>query len=238
MRRPNGRKKIEIARMQNQTNLQVTFSKRRAGLFKKASELSTLCGANVAIVAFSPSNKVYACGHPSVESVVDKFVEENPPPDTDDPNPIIVAHQNANIDEINEKLNKLERSLKRERKHGQALQALRTEPSNEKLSFFDLKILCKSLEAADKKVEKLASQLMECGIEFPYQTIGSALAPLRARESTSSDSAKGHLDLRIYPAVLPSDCFKTSTTDQLQIAIIRLMPVARATMKGLPSKDN
>ncbi|XP_049347747.1 agamous-like MADS-box protein AGL62 [Solanum verrucosum] len=188
MRRPNGRKKIEIARMQNQTNLQVTFSKRRAGLFKKASELSTLCGANVAIVVFSPSNKVYACGHPSVESVVDKFVGENPPPDTDDPNPIIVAHQNANIDENNEKLNKLERALKRERKHGQALQALRTEPSNEKLSFFDLKILCESLEAADKKVEKLASQLMECGIEFPYQTIGSALAPLRARESTSSDS--------------------------------------------------
>ncbi|KAK4737795.1 hypothetical protein R3W88_001492 [Solanum pinnatisectum] len=180
MRRPNGRKKIEIARMQNQTNLQVTFSKRRAGLFKKASELSTLCGANVAIVAFSPSNKVYACGHPS-----------NPPSDTDDPNPIIVAHQNANIDEINEKLNKLERSLERERKHGQALQALRTEPSNETLSFFDLKILCESLEATDKKVEKLASQLMECGIEFPYQTIGSALAPLRARESTSSDSGEG-----------------------------------------------
>jgi len=128
---------------------------------------------------------------PFVESIVDKFVRENPPPDTDDPNPIIVAHQNANIDEINEKLNKLERSLERERKHGQALQALRTEPSNEKLSFFDLKILCESLEAADKKVEKLASQLMECGIEFPYQTIGSALAPLRARESTSSDSGEG-----------------------------------------------
>ncbi|XP_004229071.1 agamous-like MADS-box protein AGL62 [Solanum lycopersicum] len=191
MRKPNGRKKIEIAKIQNQTNLQVTFSKRRAGLFKKASELSTLCGSNVAIVAFSPSNKVYACGHPSVESIVDKFVRENPPPETDDPNPIIVAHQNANIDELNKKMNKLERSLERERKHGQALQALRTEPSNEKLSFFDLKILCESLEAADKNVEKLASQFMECGIEFPYKTIGIALAPLRARESTSSVFGEG-----------------------------------------------
>ncbi|XP_004229573.1 agamous-like MADS-box protein AGL62 [Solanum lycopersicum] len=191
MRKPNGRKKIEIVKMQNQTNLQVTFSKRRAGLFKKASELSTLCGANVAIVAFSPSNKVYAFGHPSVESIVNKFVGDNPPPDTDDPNPIIVAHQNANIDEINEKLNRLEISLKRERKHGQALQALRIEPPNEKLSFFDLKILCESLEAADKNVEKLAIQLVECGIEFPYQTIGSALAPLRATESTPSYSGEG-----------------------------------------------
>ena len=161
MRRRNGRKKIEITKMQNQTNLQVTLSKRRAGLFKKASELSTLCGANVAIVAFSPSNKVYACGHPSVESSVDKFVRENPPPETDDPNPIIVAHQNANIDELNKKMNKLERSLERERKHGQALQALRTEPSNEKPRFFAIKILCESLEVVDKKFEKLAGQLLE-----------------------------------------------------------------------------
>ena len=106
-------------------------------------------------------------------------------------NHIIVAHQNADIDEIDKKLNKLERSLERERKHGQALQALRTEPSNEKHSFFDLKILCESLETADKKVEKLASQLMECGIEFPYKTIGSALAPLRSRESSSSVSGEG-----------------------------------------------
>ncbi|KAM3377356.1 hypothetical protein P3S68_009769 [Capsicum galapagoense] len=64
-----GRKKVEIVKMKNESNMQVTFSKRRAGLFKKASELCTLCGAEIAIVVFSPgkANKVYSFGHPSVE---------------------------------------------------------------------------------------------------------------------------------------------------------------------------
>ncbi|KAL7236244.1 hypothetical protein ACSBR1_019496 [Camellia fascicularis] len=40
-----------MTKMENESNLQVTFSKRRSGLFKKASELSILCGAEVGIMA-------------------------------------------------------------------------------------------------------------------------------------------------------------------------------------------
>lgn len=48
-RKGKGRQKIDMVKIENKTNLQVTFSKRRAGLFKKASELiSTLCGAESA----------------------------------------------------------------------------------------------------------------------------------------------------------------------------------------------
>ncbi|XP_049381145.1 agamous-like MADS-box protein AGL62 [Solanum stenotomum] len=104
-----------MARMQNQSNLQVTFSKRRDGVFKKATELSTLCGVDVVVVVFSPCNKPYSCGHPSVESIMNRFLRENPPTDTDAPNPIVIAHQNANTDEINRKLNRLEISLKKEK---------------------------------------------------------------------------------------------------------------------------
>lgn len=75
--------------MQNQTNRQATFSKQRVGLFKKGSQLSTLLGVDVTIVAYSPSNKVYACGHPSIESIMDRFLGEDPTPKTNDPNPII-----------------------------------------------------------------------------------------------------------------------------------------------------
>ncbi|XP_049381144.1 agamous-like MADS-box protein AGL62 [Solanum stenotomum] len=125
-----------MARMQNQSNLQVTFSKRRDGVFKKATELSTLCGADVVVVVFSPSSKPYSCGHPSVESIMNRFLGENPPTDTDAPNPIVIAQQNANTDEINRKINRLEISLEREKKYGEALQAsrpldLRTEEENE-----------------------------------------------------------------------------------------------------------
>ncbi|PHT64203.1 hypothetical protein T459_31873 [Capsicum annuum] len=63
-----GRRKVEIVKMKNESNMQFTFSKHRAGLFKKASELCTLCGDEIAIVVFSPgkANKVYSFGHPSV----------------------------------------------------------------------------------------------------------------------------------------------------------------------------
>ena len=63
---------------------------------------------------------------------------------------------------------------------------LRTKHSHKKLSIFHFKILCESLEDVDKEFEILARQLTECGIEFPCQTIGSELAPLKVRKSTSS----------------------------------------------------
>ncbi|KAJ0010209.1 hypothetical protein Pint_33607 [Pistacia integerrima] len=58
VRKSKGRQKVEMVKMPNESNLQVTFSKRRSGLFKKASELCTLCGAEVALVVFSPGKKV------------------------------------------------------------------------------------------------------------------------------------------------------------------------------------
>ncbi|KAK4356353.1 hypothetical protein RND71_025324 [Anisodus tanguticus] len=51
-RKLNGRKRINIAKMQNKSNLDVTFSKRQVGLFKKASELSILCSAEIATVLY------------------------------------------------------------------------------------------------------------------------------------------------------------------------------------------
>uniref|UniRef100_A0A3Q7EF88 MADS-box domain-containing protein n=1 Tax=Solanum lycopersicum TaxID=4081 RepID=A0A3Q7EF88_SOLLC len=98
MRRPNHRRRIQTARMQNQTIRQVVFSKRRFGLFKKASELSTLCGADVSIVVYSPTNKLYSFWHALVKSIVERFLEEDLTPGNNDPNPIIIAQQNANVD--------------------------------------------------------------------------------------------------------------------------------------------
>ncbi|KAJ6313028.1 hypothetical protein OIU77_014530 [Salix suchowensis] len=72
-----GRQKIEIRQIQEKSSLQVTFSKRRGGLVKKASELSLLCGAQVAILAFSPGKKVFAFGHPDVDVVLDRYLNES-----------------------------------------------------------------------------------------------------------------------------------------------------------------
>ena len=55
-----GRGKIEIKRIDNATSRQVTFSKRRSGLFKKAKELAIiLCDAEVGLVVFSSTGRLY-----------------------------------------------------------------------------------------------------------------------------------------------------------------------------------
>lgn len=54
-----GRGKIEIKKIENINSRQVTFSKRRAGLLKKAKELSVLCDAEVAVIIFSSTGKLY-----------------------------------------------------------------------------------------------------------------------------------------------------------------------------------
>lgn len=54
-----GRGKIEIKKIENLNNRQVTFSKRRNGLLKKAKELSVLCDAEVAVIIYSGTGKLY-----------------------------------------------------------------------------------------------------------------------------------------------------------------------------------
>lgn len=54
-----GRGKIAIRRIDDSTSRQVTFSKRRNGLLKKAKELGILCDAEVGVIIFSSTNKLY-----------------------------------------------------------------------------------------------------------------------------------------------------------------------------------
>ncbi|VAH86408.1 unnamed protein product [Triticum turgidum subsp. durum] len=70
----SGRKKTVIRRIEQEDARQVTYAKRRVGLFNKASELAVLTGAQVAALAFSPGGKVFSFGHPSVDSVVERFL--------------------------------------------------------------------------------------------------------------------------------------------------------------------
>ncbi|CAN1267417.1 MADS-box transcription factor 18 [Linum perenne] len=53
-----GRGKVVIKRIENKVNRQITFSKRKNGLLKKASELSILCDADVALIVFSCAGKL------------------------------------------------------------------------------------------------------------------------------------------------------------------------------------
>ncbi|KAH9297137.1 hypothetical protein KI387_028819, partial [Taxus chinensis] len=68
-----GRGKIEIKRIENSTNRQVTFSKRRSGLLKKAYELSVLCDAEVAVIIYSSRGKLYEYASKSVNRTIDRY---------------------------------------------------------------------------------------------------------------------------------------------------------------------
>lgn len=59
LRAEMARGKIQMRRIENPVHRQVTFCKRRAGLLKKAKELSVLCEADVGIIIFSTHGKLY-----------------------------------------------------------------------------------------------------------------------------------------------------------------------------------
>ncbi|XP_058750219.1 agamous-like MADS-box protein AGL21 isoform X1 [Vicia villosa] len=68
-----GRGKIVIRRIENCTSRQVTFSKRRKGLIKKAKELAILCDAQVGLVIFSATGKLYEYANTSMKSVIERY---------------------------------------------------------------------------------------------------------------------------------------------------------------------
>nr|AFK44551.1 unknown [Lotus japonicus] len=68
-----GRGKIVIRRIDNSTSRQVTFSKRRNGLLKKAKELAILCDAEVGVVIFSSTGRLYEFASSSMKSVIDRY---------------------------------------------------------------------------------------------------------------------------------------------------------------------
>lgn len=105
VRKNKGRQKIEMVKMKNENNLQVTFSKRRFGLFKKASELCTLCRAEIAIIVFSPAQKTFSFGHPNVNVVIDRFLNPNPAHRHQQNNTQLnEARQNAIVQDLNNHL--------------------------------------------------------------------------------------------------------------------------------------
>nr|ASJ80805.1 FUL-like protein 1 [Platanus x hispanica] len=67
-----GRGRVQLKRIENKINRQVTFSKRRSGLLKKAHEISVLCDAEVALIVFSTRGKFFEY---STDSGMERILE-------------------------------------------------------------------------------------------------------------------------------------------------------------------
>ncbi|KAL3522361.1 hypothetical protein ACH5RR_015195 [Cinchona calisaya] len=109
-----GRRKIEIKKIEKKSNLQVTFSKRRKGLFKKAAELSVLSGADVGVIVQSPAGKIFATGsRASIDAIIDRYLAG-----TSNNNQF---HQVVSVDQLVE-----------EKKYGEIVKKIEEEKAKEK----------------------------------------------------------------------------------------------------------
>lgn len=68
-----GRGKVVLERIENKVNRQVTFSKRRNGLLKKACELSVLCDVDVALIIFSSRGKLFEFGSTDMNKILERY---------------------------------------------------------------------------------------------------------------------------------------------------------------------
>ncbi|KAK4378522.1 hypothetical protein RND71_000384 [Anisodus tanguticus] len=166
-----GRQKIKIAKIEVKNHLQVTFSKRRYGLFKKASELCMLCCVEIAIIVFSPARKVFSFGHPNVESIIDRFLSRN----NTNNNPIannslhlVEVHRNASVRGLNLQLTQILGELENEKKRGESLDQMRKTSQSQywweapicQLDLHELEQLKASMEDLKKYVTNQASKFM------------------------------------------------------------------------------
>ncbi|XP_048231864.1 agamous-like MADS-box protein AGL62 [Ricinus communis] len=201
-----GRQRIEMVKISKESNRLVTFSKRRYGVFKKASELSTLCGAEISIIVFSPGKRAFSFGNPSVETVVDRFLS-NKPPRISGSLQLIEAHRSSRLRELNMLLTKTLNELEMEKKRGEELDRIRKasqaqhwwESPIEELDLTQLKQLKASLEMLRQNVGKQAEQLL-----FQATNSHQFYAPTTSNRVLPFDPKNGGFNTTLMPYQYPN----------------------------------
>ncbi|EOA34227.1 hypothetical protein CARUB_v10021738mg [Capsella rubella] len=79
------KRKIKIERIEKKSVKSVAFTKRKNGLFRKATELCLLSPATQIAILATPLTanshaSFYSLGHPSVDQVVSSLLNDQPPP--------------------------------------------------------------------------------------------------------------------------------------------------------------
>ncbi|KAL5577186.1 hypothetical protein UlMin_018885 [Ulmus minor] len=155
-----GKRKIEMKLVKDNSSKQVTFSKRRNGLFKKANEIATLCGVEVAVVTFSPGGKPFSYGHPDVDTTANRFLNQQPNPTQDDHHD---GNQTAMAEKLSQEFTDLQLQLEVEKKRGKMIAKenkkekdllLGGQASICELSLEELEKLKESLEKLGEKVRE------------------------------------------------------------------------------------
>lgn len=152
-----GRGRIEIKRIENTTNRQVTFCKRRNGLLKKAYELSVLCEAEVALIVFSGRGRLYEYSNNSVKATIERYKKAN----SDTSNSGTVAEVNAQYyQQESSKLRQQISSLQNSNSRSLVRDSVST------MTPRDLKQLEGRLEKGIAKIRARKNELMYAEVEY------------------------------------------------------------------------
>lgn len=82
-----GRRKIDIVRIDNARHRLLTYTKRKQGLIRKATELSILCGAEVGVIIFGSDEKMTIYSSSSIDEIVERWKEHKDDPEASPPGP-------------------------------------------------------------------------------------------------------------------------------------------------------
>ncbi|XP_061352093.1 MADS-box protein SVP-like [Gastrolobium bilobum] len=150
------REKIQIKKIDNVTARQVTFSKRRRGLFKKAEELSVLCDADVALIIFSSTGKLFEYSSLSMKEILERHhLHSKNLSKLEQPSLELQLVENSNCSRLSKEVSEKSHQLRQLR--GEDLQGLNVE---------ELQQLERSLEAGlgrviEKKGEKIMNEITD-----------------------------------------------------------------------------
>ncbi|KAH7520456.1 hypothetical protein FEM48_Zijuj08G0145800 [Ziziphus jujuba var. spinosa] len=150
------REKIQIRKIDNATARQVTFSKRRRGLFKKAEELSVLCDADVALIIFSSTGKLFEYASSSMKEILERHnLHSKNLEKLEQPSLELQLVEDSNHTRLNKEI--AEKSHKLRQMRGEELHGL---------NIAELQELEKSLEAGlsrvlEKKGDKIMREIID-----------------------------------------------------------------------------
>ncbi|PSS02951.1 Agamous-like MADS-box protein [Actinidia chinensis var. chinensis] len=159
-KKTRGRQRIDTSkRRESEEDRLITFSKRRVGLYKKASELCTLCGTELAILIFSPSGKPFSFAHPNIEVIARRFLKLEPQ-SNDKTNDIMDACLQNRINELNERLTQLSIEVEAEKERGRKLAQMDRTPQNKPLCNQNIN------ELGDDDAQRLKAWLLELQVRI------------------------------------------------------------------------
>ncbi|KAH7836583.1 hypothetical protein Vadar_003113 [Vaccinium darrowii] len=175
-KKTKGRQRIDTSkRREREEDRLVTFSKRRTGLYKKGSELCTLCGTQLGILVFSPSGKPFSFGHPNIEVIARRVLEINPRSNENSDGVMDAYHMNR-INKLNEKLTIVSDEGEDEKERGMKLAQMAKvrqnkflcEPKIDELNDYDLPNMKDWLLELHGKINNHLEELIDSQVVGTY----------------------------------------------------------------------